>query len=152
MNSHLPAEQISKLLLGERVPEAERHVRECAACMGELARMESAISQFRGSVRRWSDDRFRHSQAPPLRATEQTARLSWPRFRWAALALTLLVLTGWLFQQHGQQPRVREVAGTDTVLFNQLDQEISRTVPGPMEPLTQLVTWDGRSAGSASRE
>jgi TonB family protein len=55
MNQHLSGEQISKCLIGDGTPQDTQHLRQCAACGAELARLESSFSQFRGSVRRWSD-------------------------------------------------------------------------------------------------
>jgi periplasmic protein TonB len=55
MNPHLSGEQISKCLLGDFTPQQSQHVSSCPACRGEVARLESSLSQFRGSVRRWSD-------------------------------------------------------------------------------------------------
>ena len=55
MNPHLSSEQISKCLIGGGAPRETQHVRECAACSAELGRLESSFSQFRGSIRHWSD-------------------------------------------------------------------------------------------------
>lgn len=55
MNPHLSSEQISKCLIGDGVPRETQHVRGCAACTAELGRLESSFSQFRGSIRHWSD-------------------------------------------------------------------------------------------------
>jgi len=52
---HLTREQISKCLIGDATPHESQHVSSCAVCRGELARFELSFSQFRGSVRRWSD-------------------------------------------------------------------------------------------------
>ena len=52
---HLTREQISKCLMGDATPQESQHVRDCAVCGAEVARLESSFAQFRGSVRRWSD-------------------------------------------------------------------------------------------------
>ena len=52
---HLTREQISKCLIGDATPQETQHVRDCAVCGEEVARLESSFSQFRGSIRRWSD-------------------------------------------------------------------------------------------------
>lgn len=51
MNRHLSSPQISKCLIGDATPEEAKHVRECAACGAELARLELSFSLFRDSVR-----------------------------------------------------------------------------------------------------
>ena len=55
MNQHLSSDQISKCLIGDGSPQETQHVWECAACSAELGRVESSFSQFRGSIRHWSD-------------------------------------------------------------------------------------------------
>ena len=60
MNSHLSKDQISKCLIGDGTPQETQHVSACAACSAELARLESSFSQFRGSVRHWSNRQFQH--------------------------------------------------------------------------------------------
>ncbi len=40
------------------------------------------------------------------------------------------------------QPPSLEPAVTDAALLKQVNSELSRDVPGPMEPLTKLVSWD----------
>jgi periplasmic protein TonB len=52
---HLTREQISKCLIGDATLQESQHASSCAVCRGELARLESSFSQFRGSIRRWSD-------------------------------------------------------------------------------------------------
>ena len=52
---HLTGEQISKYLIGDATPQETQHIRDCAVCGAEVARLESSFAHFRGSVRRWSD-------------------------------------------------------------------------------------------------
>ncbi|MBV8846195.1 MAG: energy transducer TonB [Bryobacterales bacterium] len=53
--THLSSDQISQCLIGAGAPEEARHARECEACRAELERLETALQQFRSSVRQWSD-------------------------------------------------------------------------------------------------
>jgi len=55
MNPHLSGDEISKYLMGDASPREAEHLRDCAVCSVEVARLESSFAQFRGSVRRWSD-------------------------------------------------------------------------------------------------
>lgn len=52
---HLTREQISKCLMGDATPQESQHIQDCAVCGAEVARLESSFAQFRGSIRRWSD-------------------------------------------------------------------------------------------------
>ena len=63
MNPHLSKEQISKYLIGDGTPQETQHVLQCLACSAELAGLESSFSQFRSSVRNWSDREYKRSWA-----------------------------------------------------------------------------------------
>lgn len=54
MNQHLSSEGISNYLMGEATFEETAHAHECAMCQGKVARLESSLSLFRGTVRRYS--------------------------------------------------------------------------------------------------
>jgi len=53
MTQHLTWEQISAYLIGDAGTPA--HAGECVLCRSEVARFESALADFRGSVRGWSE-------------------------------------------------------------------------------------------------
>ena len=65
MNQHLSSEQISNYLLDETTFEETAHARECAECRAELARLESSLLLFRGTVKRWSGSVARRRSAIP---------------------------------------------------------------------------------------
>jgi protein TonB len=54
MNQHLTWEQISDYLIGDAAPHCAQHARECVSCGSEVARLQSALSEFRGAVRQWT--------------------------------------------------------------------------------------------------
>ena len=56
MSRHLSWQQISKCLIGDGTPEEARHARECSACRAVMLRVESSLSELRGSVREWSEE------------------------------------------------------------------------------------------------
>jgi hypothetical protein len=51
---HLGSEEISAWVAGERTAAAERHLRECAQCAGEVAGAREAIALFTESAQLWS--------------------------------------------------------------------------------------------------
>ena len=61
MNQHLTWEQISDYLIGDPAPAYAQHARECGSCREEIARIESALSDFRGAVRNWTEKLSRSS-------------------------------------------------------------------------------------------
>ena len=63
--------------------------------------------------------------------------------RWALAAAALLVLAVVPIYRNAQdRQRQAEIARADTLLLEQVDAEVSRAVPRPMEPLVKLVSWD----------
>ena len=136
MSQHLSSQEISQWMIGERTPQQEQHVRQCSQCGAELARLEAALALFRGSVRHWSG---RQSRVPwPLAPGPRPLPV-----RWALGAAALLVLAAVPIYRNAQdRQRQAEIARADALLLEQVDAEVSRAVPRPMEPLVKLVSWD----------
>lgn len=55
MTPHLTFEEISEFMIGGAPPRYSQHARECSACRSEIARVESALLDFRGAVQSWTD-------------------------------------------------------------------------------------------------
>lgn len=141
MIRHLSAEQISQWMIGERIPEIEQHVAECDECREELAQMKTALADFRGAMRGWSE-----SAAPPQwRSAPRTAGLFGLRLMLAA-AVVILAVSLPLYWGAREREHAAEAARADAQLLEQVDSEISRAVPEPMEPLISLVTWNSSPA------
>jgi hypothetical protein len=143
MSQHLSSQEISRWMIGERTPQQEQHVRQCSQCGAELDRLEAALALFRGSVRQWSDGqvRFPRPLAPTRRSRGYPARPL--PIRWALVAAALLVLAAVPIYRNAQdRQRQAEIARADALLLEQVDAEVSRLVPRPMEPLVKLVSWD----------
>ena len=143
MSQHLSSQEISQWMIGERTPQQEQHVRQCSQCGAELARMEAALALFRGSVRHWSDGQSR--AVPPAIGSISPARRGSriQPMRWALVTAALLVLAAVPIYRNAQETqRQAEIARADALLLEQVDAEVSRAVPRPMEPLVKLVSWD----------
>ena len=67
MSRHLSGQDISECVIGAGTAPQRQHALECAACGGELARLESSLSLFRGSVRNLSDQAGRAAFSVPWR-------------------------------------------------------------------------------------
>ena len=148
MNQHLSPEQISRWMAGERTTQMEQHARECSVCQAEIARMESAISMFRGAVRNWSD---RQSVGGAEQVWESRPRLMMRPMRWAMAAAALLILVAApVYQGAREKQRRAEAARADALLLEQVDAEVSQAVPRTMEPLARLAAWD--STGTTGKE
>ena len=143
MSQHLSSPEVSQWMIGERTPQQEQHVRQCPECGAELARMEAALGLFRGSVRHWSDRQVRVPRPlTPTRGSRGYPARPLP-VRWALAAATLLLLAAVPIYRNVQvRQRQAEIARADALLLEQVDAEVSRAVPRPMEPLAKLVSWD----------
>jgi hypothetical protein len=143
MIEHLSGEQISQWMIGDRSPQLQRHVAECDECRGQLEQLESTLSQFRGAVRDWSGSTT--STPDWQQPLSPAAWFSWPRVVLSAVLLFVMV-TAPLYWTARQRQRALEAERADTQLLEQVDSEISRAVPEPMEPLVNLVTWNSSPA------
>ena len=142
MSQHLSSRQISQWMIGERSPQQEQHVRQCSRCGAELARLEASLALFRGSVRHWSGRQSR-AEPPAIGSISPVRRGSRIQpVRWALVAAALLVLAAIPIYRNAQDRRQAEIARADAQLLEQVDAEVSRAVPRPMEPLVKLVSWD----------
>ena len=153
MSRHLSSREVSRWIIGERTPQQDQHVRQCPECGAELARMEAALGQFRSSVRHWSEGQSR-AEAPAIGSILAARRGSRIQpMRWALVAATLLVLAAVpIYRNVQDRQRQAEIARADALLLEQVDAEVSRAVPRPMEPLVKLVSWDfGSTDGSDER-
>ncbi len=150
MSTHLSSEQITAWVVGERGQEADCHLGECAACRIEVRGLEETLLAFRSSAREWSDEQFNPNFRLPANRREER---SWIRgFSWAVAALVLCLFLGRLISRSVPANAVPRDATSDADLLKEIDQEVSRTVPGPMEPLTELVSWDANSSTSAAQK
>ncbi len=157
MSEHLSAGQIAEWTAGERRPELDSHLRECAACRSQIEEFQTVLGQFRGSIRSWSDAQFGRVERPAW-APRSTKRVQ-PRLYWAAATAAFCALMA-IFLFQGSVPTTRRpllnephvtanhLTATDAVLMRQVDTEVSQTVPDAMEPLMGLVSWGDSSVAA----
>ena len=137
MNRHLSSQDVCAWLAGSQTPELSQHVQGCAACQAELARLGQALTQFRGTVRHWSDEQYaRDVKLTPVNAFRHF------RWAWAVMAAGVVISVSVLWREN--QPAAGAPAA-DAALLAQVDRQVSRAVPSPMEPLMNLVLWDGNA-------
>jgi hypothetical protein len=158
---HLSAWEQEEYILNqgaEQDPQVLRHLAECAACRAQVARLEHGVAVFRHAAVDWSSHclatRPQRLQSVPLRR--------WPimAMRWgfvAAIPVVLLLLALLpmdLFHLSGPQRTHQAVQSgaaqlSDDALLEQVDEQVSVTVPSSMESLTHLVSADN-SSGAAT--
>ena len=148
MSEHLSPEDISRWFAGERSPDVARHAGECEGCSARLDHMESALADFRRATHDWSA--AQPAAAPPI-AWRPPVRHTAQRWLLAAATLLILVSSSAYWEHSRQQARAAEMARADALL-EQVDAEISRAVPQPMEPLVNLVTWGSGPANESQNK
>ena len=150
MSEHLAPERIAKWLAGERGPGDERHMAQCEECGAELARMETALSGFRGAVREWSG-RQAASECPDSLRFERARRArSVRRVQWTLVAAALAVLIAvpsW--KDIRDKQRAEELDRADAALLEKVSYQLSQPVPAPLEPLEKMFVAENARDGSS---
>ena len=139
MNNHLTNEQFNQQLLAESTPWQTRHLSECKECAAKLGLMRDAFVAFRDSVHTWTG---RHPGACPptglfLQRPSGSARRRALRWSFASATLTIAMLAPIYWHSLEKQQRAREAA--DTLLLEQVNAQLSRSVPASVEPFAGLL-------------
>ena len=148
MSGHLSSVEISEWLAGIRTSGAERHLAECAGCAAELERAGEPLARFGAATRAWC---AAETPVPRLGSVASAARRR-QRFmtmRVALAAAAVLMVAAPVYRQH---QRAIEMARQDEALLEQVQTEISRSAPEPMQPLEKLVAWNSPSGQSGSSQ
>jgi hypothetical protein len=143
MSTHLSSEQISRWMAGDRNPDAEQHLRECAQCAAEIERISTVLSEFRSSAIAWSASRKGAEIPGRWMPRAHRRRFSRGGLRWKLAAATLtVVLAGSIWKNFSDRHREEEALEADARLWEEVNTHISRPVPAPMEPLMKLMVWE----------
>ncbi len=134
--THLSAEQIAQWIAGERTVEVELHAAGCERCRARVAEFDEVLVQFRSSalsVNARENIGWREKAPAPRRKL------------WVAVAaLGLLAVVPVYRERQARERAAREQQ--DAQLLQQVDAEISRAVPGAMDPLVKMVSWNQNEA------
>ena len=140
MTEHLAGSRLAECVSGSPGPGEQLHLHECAQCREEVARLQSALGHFRQAMHAWSAGEGERALARTRMAPERRTARIW--FRWQAVAIAALVLAmAPLYKTVRDRQRAAE-ALADAQLLEQVNREVSGSVPTAMEPLAQLVSWD----------
>jgi len=149
MNGHLSPVEISEWLAGIRADGAERHVAECADCAAELERASAPLAQFGVAMRAWGAAETPALRAEPLWSAARRRR-RFTALRVALAAAAALLVAAPVYRQH---QRALEVARQqDEALLEQVQAEVSRSAPEPMQPLEKLVEWNSPTGHAGSSQ
>ena len=148
MSGHLSSVEISEWLAGIRAGGAERHLAECAVCAAELERASEPLARFGAATRAWC---AAETPVPRLGSIEIAVRRR-RRFagvRVALAAAAALMMAAPVYFRH---QRAIETARQDEALLEQVQTEVARSAPEPMQPLEKLVKWNSPSGQSGSSQ
>lgn len=139
MRQHLSDKQFTKYIAGEMSAEAQRHLAECSRCNAELDRFGTSVAEFRTALRNRVEVRAK-LQAVPF---AQPVIPADPRWRWALVAATALVLSIIPFAGIGRYTAPLSVQTTQSdadadALMRAVELDLSRTLPEPLEPVIAL--------------
>jgi hypothetical protein len=131
VNRHLTPEEISARVAGERKPALEGHLAECGECQAAVERLDRALARFGGAVKQWSAREFagtRPFQLPSRSLTGFGLRFA------AAVAMVVVAVAVPVYRER----RAADLAQQDEALLQEVQADISRSVPLPMETLANL--------------
>ena len=150
MNRGTASERVARWLSGEHQPGDARHVAQCEKCGEELARMELALSSYRGAVRQWSARQPGAERPDSISFARARHAYSVRRMRWAVVAAAMVVMAAipsWKALRDRQ--RDAEADRADADLLEQVSYQLSQPAPGPLEPIQRLFV---AGAGGAAQD
>ena len=108
--------------------------------------MEASLSLFRGSVRQWSDGQSSsHDRRAWKVERTRTGFAGQPRLWALVTAMVLMLAVIPIYRDAQDKQRKAELAKADAILLEQVDAQVSRAVPAPMEP---LAPWSSEENGT----
>jgi hypothetical protein len=139
MINHLSPQQISSLMIGQAKPGEAQHAAECSECAEEVLHLQETLAVFRDSVQQWTD-RCGGSEVPsPAFLRTDSSVFSGRPFQWALAVLALILLVLIPVHKNTSERRLKAEA-EDTLLLEQVNAQLSRTVPEALEPLMTLLS------------
>jgi anti-sigma factor RsiW len=148
MNPHLTPQQIAEWITGDKIAEVDQHLRDCPECAAAVNRLAEPLALFRTTVRALGEEM---GPAPLVLPAELPRRASSP-LHWrlamataAAVTIAAIPIARHLRPVH-EAPAPAPIAHiSDDALLRQVESDLSRSVPTPMEPLAKLMAEDWRT-------
>ncbi len=142
MNAHLDDSQFAQWILGERTPEAARHLAECDACRAGIENTNAYLQEYRKAVLSlgaqnpgfWT--RQRQAVREGIRPRRRAAVLRW------AYAATMVLIVFAAFLLTRVSPSQTHAIGSnvaDDVLLQEIENDINRDYPAALAPAALLA-------------
>jgi hypothetical protein len=139
MEGHLSPDQLMNVLSERGTPEGYQHVEVCNQCAEKIAGLRATLSMFGESVQRWVDHKSR-ATSPDAAFVRVSGGPTPMRLRFAlgaaAVLLAIVIPLYWHVPGNDHKSDVLE----DTLLLEEIHAQLSREVPGPMEPLMKMIS------------
>ena len=144
MKSHLSQDQFAKCVVAPPGDKERRHLAECSACSAELKRFESALLSFRSAIRTRIDERTElRTPVFALARPECSHTRKWQLGIVGVAAVVFAVLPLLVPINKSSRSSRRSIEQTDpNTVMERVHLHLSRTVPGPMEPVLSLIPPD----------
>jgi hypothetical protein len=153
MARHLSSEELEEVMAGRGAEGTMRHARDCEMCATELVQVRRLLGEFRESAEQTADRQRLLAVMPRPRAGS-----AWLRGGvWAGVLAVVLAAASLMFvwgptpirlphlAQRGSthampQARAETPELSDEALLNGVQNDLSSTVPAPLEPLATTTT------------
>jgi hypothetical protein len=151
---HLTSEQISSVVAGwSRDENEQQHVSACPVCAAEIERLRELLTQFRTSIRDWSEGSQTIVNLPRPVSPRYPDRVHPRRVVWVLAAAALAIAVAVPVYQDVREREMKAQADADYLLIESVQSQLSRSAPMAMQPLMQLVapTESDPDSGAADR-
>ena len=140
MSQHPTEKEFAEAIVKGFTSKERQHLSECSQCAAELEAFQGTVSAFRSSFREHIDNRLARGVSLPGREPQRARR---PVALWGlAAAMIAMVIAVPAFLDNVEQSRWVGESPADTdpdALMKSIQAHLSRTVPGPMEPILIFV-------------
>jgi len=140
MNQHLSEKEFAVAIVKGLTPQQHQHVGECSRCAEEMESFNRTMSSFRGSFREFVDAQLASGVDLSASSPEAAHR---PLGLWGlAAAMIAMVIAVPVFYDNVAPHHVASESSADAnpdALMKSIQAHLSRTVPGPMEPMLIFV-------------
>jgi len=168
-SSHLTEAQFGELLAGPAQGESaeraasEAHLQDCEKCAAELAGLRESLSLFRDASTAYADEQFRRLPPMPAPVRPLLAPVLRPAYLAAAAALVLAAFLPMEMLWQRSHPTAPPSASAGTIvqayatesneaLLNDVDREVSASVPSAMQELADPTSNDISDPNSTQRK
>jgi anti-sigma factor RsiW len=140
MNQHLSEKEFAVAIVNGFTPQESQHVANCSQCAAELEAFQGTVASFRSSFRELVDAQLVSGVSLSAAVPQRVPR---PIGLWGlAAAMIAMVIAVPVFHDNVVQSRRSGESSADTnpdALMRSIQAHLSRTVPGPMEPILIFV-------------